>query len=69
MPPELRGHDVQEDKMGVTYFNVSDPRVYEVIAHGTRERDSQSKLTFTTESKGIKLWAFQFLPSCMENAF
>ena len=66
IPVELRGHDVQEDRLGTTFINVSLPKNYEILAHGGKAKETPSKLTFSTDTSGLKIWAIQLIPGCQD---
>jgi hypothetical protein len=66
IPSDLRGHDVQEDKSGATVVTLHGPRLYEIISHSSRIKESDSKILFTGDDKPAKLWTVQTLPFCQE---
>jgi hypothetical protein len=66
IPAELRGKDLFEDKSG-TFFMVRPLKMYEILSHTARFKDSSQKLTLIVDGKDLRLRGVETLPGCLEN--
>jgi hypothetical protein len=64
LPAEIRGRDIQVDKLGNTFIMVKTTRMYELINHSSNLRASAMKIKMITSAKGITIWSIQTLPFC-----
>jgi hypothetical protein len=61
---ELRGRDVQEEKLGKTFLTIKSAKLYEIISHSVSMPHGEMKLKLTTSAKDLILRSLQALPYC-----